>query len=135
VEILAIHPGALGDIVLSLPALGLLRRSSSHQVVLSGRVDYLRAVAFGYADRFISIHALPLHRLYGSSRLPDADLEFWRSFDRIISWTGAGDGQFCSNMARIHRNVLISPWKPADEDRRHVSQIFVDSLGPWLGSR
>jgi ADP-heptose:LPS heptosyltransferase len=135
VEILAIHPGALGDIILSLSALGILRRSCPHDIALAGNINYLRAAASGYADRLLSIDSLPLHRLYGASRLPAADVRFWRSFDRIISWTGAGDVRFEQNLGRAQERTLISPWRPTGEEVRHVSQIFIDSLQPWLGRK
>jgi hypothetical protein len=134
VETLVIHPGALGDVLLALPALGLLRRSGPDYVALAGKIEYLQPAARGYADRFLSIHSLPLHRLYGSFPLPSEDLNFWRSFSRIISWTGAGDKTFCRNLCGANRNVLIPAWQPGEGEDRHLSQIFIDSLEPWLGA-
>jgi hypothetical protein len=95
-------------------------------------MDCLQTIADGYADRILSIDTLPLHRLHGAFPPPAADLEFWRSFDRIISWTGAGEEPFCRNLARAGSNVITAPWRPEREEPRHVAQIFIDSLRPWL---
>jgi heptosyltransferase-2 len=129
VRILVLHPGALGDIILALPALDALRENApGAEVTVAGNRDCLDAVAFGHADRMLSLGTLPLHHLYAPGPLPPQDLEFWRSFDRIISWTGAGDRQFEHNLREIHPDVRIASARPAPEETRHVSQIFVDSL-------
>jgi ADP-heptose:LPS heptosyltransferase len=59
-------------------------------------------------------------------------VNFWKSFDRIVSWTGAGIPEFAARMKRMHPAVCIASWRPGPEEHRHVSQIFVDSLVPWI---
>jgi heptosyltransferase-3 len=129
VRILVLHPGALGDIVLALPALALLgERTPGGEITVAGNRDVLEAVAFAHADRMLSLATLPLHRLYASDPTAE-DLRFWRSYDRIVSWTGAGDSTFEATLRAIHADARIASWKPASGETRHVSQIFVDSLG------
>jgi ADP-heptose:LPS heptosyltransferase len=129
VEILILHPGGLGDILLSLPAISLIRRACpSARITLAGNIDHLAAIVSGYADRFVSLSTLPLHRLYMPEPIPKADGSFWNAFDWIVSWTGFGDPTFASNFARVHANVCIAPWRPCPDETRHVSQLFVDSL-------
>jgi hypothetical protein len=133
VKILVLHPGALGDIILSLPALGLLRDYfPSAQITLAANLDFSASVCNGYADRLVSLSTLPLHRLYSPDILTDTDLLFWKSYDRILSWTGSGDEQFCRNLGAANTDILVARWKPGLADMRHVSQIFVDSLRPWV---
>jgi ADP-heptose:LPS heptosyltransferase len=133
VEILVLHPGALGDIILSLPALRMLRSNFPDAIVtLAGNTDFTRAVATGYADRLVSLSSLPLHRLYSSSEVPLEDERLWCSFDRVLSWTGHGTEAITGRLSRLHPCVLSAPWKPQDGDRRHVSRIFLDTLTPWL---
>ncbi len=132
-EILVLHPGAIGDIVLSLPALKLLREQHPGTLVtLAGNLDYLALVPASCADRRLSLATLPLQKLYGSLPLPESDVEFWNSFDSVVSWTGAGDERYGGNLRAIHPRVLIAPWRPARGERRHVAQVFADSLSPWV---
>jgi ADP-heptose:LPS heptosyltransferase len=133
VQILVIHPGALGDIILSLPTLRILRAHFANaRLILAANTDYAGAVAAGHADRILSISSLPLHRLYSSDMVPPEDQLGWRSYDRIVSWTGRGNELFARRLMQIHSNALVSSWKPKRSDRRHVSRLFADSLHPWL---
>lgn len=127
-EILVLHPGALGDIILSLPAVALLRQRSA-RITMAGNLDSLAVAAGGYADHIISLSTVPLHRLYSGGPLPEADIQFWKRFDRIISWTGAGDPEFVTALREIHSKSCVAPWRPGPGETRHVSQIFADSVG------
>ena len=132
-EILALHPGALGDIILSLPALRLLREKfAGARLTLAGNLDHLAIVPASCADRKISLSSLPLQRLFGAPPVPREDVNFWMSFDRIVSWTGSEDPRFAANLGMIHPNALIASWKPCASDKRHVSRIFADTLIPWV---
>ncbi len=132
-RILVVHPGALGDIILSLPALRLLGDYfPGAETTLAANLDFATVVATGYAARFLSLSSLPLHRVFGPEAIPDEDLRFWRSFDRIVSWTGSGDDAFAARLAQVHPASLTARWRPTDDDSRHVSRIFLDSLRPWV---
>lgn len=129
-EILLLHPGALGDIILSLPAIALLRnRFPSARITIAGNVDYLTPIVSGYAERVVSISTLPLHHLYVAGALPSDELHFWNSFDRIVSWTGAEDPEFVTKIKQIHPKACVAGWKPQPGEMRHVSRVFACSLG------
>jgi ADP-heptose:LPS heptosyltransferase len=133
VKDLILHPRALGDILLSLPALTLLKKHwPQSQLTLGGNLDFMRVAARGCADRMISLSTLPLHRLYTDSALPNEDVDFWNSFDRVVSWTGSGNTLFERRLSEIHPAARVAPWKPGPGDRRHVSRVFADSLVPWI---
>jgi ADP-heptose:LPS heptosyltransferase len=130
VEILVLHPGALGDIILSLPAVSLLRNKfPSARITIAGNIDHFAPVMSEYAESVLSLSTLPLHHLYARGPLPEAEVRFWKSFDWIVSWTGAGDPEFTKNFQATHPNVCIASWRPMPGELRHVSQLFVDSLG------
>ena len=128
-EILVIHPGGLGDVVLSLPAVALLRNAfPAARLTVAGNIDHLVPVLSGYAERIISLSALPLYHLYAPGSVPESVVKFWRSYDRIVSWTGGGDRDFTRKFKEIHPNVIVASWRPAPGEAKHVSQLFVDSL-------
>jgi len=133
VKILVLHPGALGDIILSLPALAALRKQYPGAcITIAGNTDYLSYSAWGHADRVLSLAALPLHTFYGGGGLQGREAEWWRSFDLLISWTGSGDPGFESRLAALGRPALVAGWRPKHGDLKHVSRIFMDSLQPWV---
>ena len=135
-DILVLHPGALGDIILSLPALEILRRRFSQaRITLAANLDFAGVVAADYVDSLLSFSGLPLHNLFGSGPVPAVDRRFWSAFDRIVSWTGFGDPQFARNLNSFHKFVLVVPWKPQAGETRHVARIFVDSIRPWVGEQ
>lgn len=132
--ILVLHPGSLGDIVLALPALTLLRdRFPGIPLTLAGNTDFLPAIARGYAERATALSTVPLHRLYSPEPLPPDDARFWNSYDRIIAWTGFGDPVFRDRLNRLSPENVLAGWRPGPAESRHVSRIFVDTLRPWLG--
>jgi heptosyltransferase III len=130
VEILILHPGGLGDLILSLPAISLLRgKYPSAEFTIAGNVDYLAPIAQGYAERTLSLSIVPLHSLYTHKEIPPEEISFWKSYGLIVSWTGSGDSTFAGRLREIQPHVRIGAWKPGPDDSRHVSRIFADSLG------
>jgi heptosyltransferase III len=135
VKILILHPGALGDTILAFPAIKLLHNSfPSAQLTLAGNIDHLDFIVPGYVESVQSLSMIPLHRLYSPGILEESDIRYWKSFDRIISWTGAGNADFCRNLKEIIPNACIAAWKPAPEDSCHVAQIFADSIRSIIGN-
>jgi hypothetical protein len=125
VNILILHPGALGDIILCLPAVLLLRRRFPEaKISLAGDTDKIVVVDRVYADKTISLSSLPVHRLYSSDSLPETDSAFWNSFDRIVSWTGHGSAEITQRLGELKVGTICARWKPEKGDTRHVSQIF-----------
>jgi ADP-heptose:LPS heptosyltransferase len=135
VEILLLHPGGLGDIILSLPAIDLLREQyPAARFTIAANLDHVAPILSAYADNAVSLSTLPLHNLYADHELPPADSLFWKSFDRIISWTGWGDAAFIRKLKALHPDACVASWRPGPQEQRHVSRLFVDSLGPEIAS-
>jgi ADP-heptose:LPS heptosyltransferase len=85
---LAIRPGAIGDLIVSLPALESLRTDSYEVWVPSPQVPLVR-----FAGRVRSIASTGLD-LLGITDPPSGLLEELRQFDSIVSWYGANRPEF-----------------------------------------
>jgi hypothetical protein len=135
VEILVLHPGGLGDIILSLPAIAVLRETfPAARFTIAGNIDHIAPIVGACVEKAVSLSTLPLHNLYSDELLPLADVQLWKSFDQIISWTGSADPGFVRKLKAVHPNARIASWRPGPQETRHVSRLFVDSLGPRIAS-
>ncbi len=128
-EILVLHPGALGDIILAIPAMRRLRRMNpGARMTLAGNLDFLSIVDETCCDRKISLSALPLHSLFCDEPVPAADRPVWESYRRIISWTGSGDRAFERNLRSLCPDAIAASWKPAIGEKKHISTVFAETL-------
>ncbi len=85
---LAIRPGAIGDLILSLPALECLKSEYLEVWSAGACVPLVR-----FADRVRSIAATGIG-LLGVAEPPPSLLPELRGFDRIVSWYGANRPDF-----------------------------------------
>jgi hypothetical protein len=85
---LVIRPGAMGDLILSLPALESLETGYTEVWVSGPNVPLIR-----FAHRVRSIAATGLN-LLGVTEPPEHLIGELRSFDSIVSWYGANRPEF-----------------------------------------
>jgi heptosyltransferase III len=104
---LAVHPGALGDVLLAVPALRALRAAAGAPVVLAAQ-PHLGALlaALGVVDDHVPFDALGLDALFvddagRGSRLP--------AVRRLVCWFGARDPVFVRRLAALVPGVVIAP--------------------------
>ncbi len=104
-----IHPGALGDLLLAIPALRALRRAGTADglvIAAQPRVAALLA-ALGVVDAGIPFDALRLDALFVADaarplhgRLRDAR--------RIVSWFGSRDATYVRQLSALAPDVVIA---------------------------
>ena len=124
---LAVHPGALGDVLLAGAALAHLSALGYRPTlaVTSRLVPLFEAS--GSVDAVVDLEGLGLHRLFMES--PDRRaLQDLESFDAVVCWMGAGDATFRSNLARIGRPNVVARAAPPAGAGVHVSRHLVESL-------
>ncbi|MBI5685616.1 MAG: glycosyltransferase family 9 protein [Verrucomicrobia bacterium] len=132
-RILVIRGGAIGDFILTLPAIGALRQrwpSARLEILGYPRIAALAEERY-YADAVRSIDAAAMARFF----VPEADLDpslsdYFASFDLVISYLYDPDDIFSANLARAGVPRLLRA--SAKPDREHAAAHFarpLDSLG------
>lgn len=118
-RILVIRGGALGDFILTLPALRLLRDNfPGTEIELLGypRIAALADARF-YADRVRSIDYGPLAGFFARNGTLDPGLcEYFAGFQQVVSYLYDPDGIFEANLRRAGvRHYLAAYRKPSEE--------------------
>ena len=108
---LVIHPGALGDVLLAVPALRALRAAGqSITVAAQPRIGAL-LVALGVAEHAVAFDTLGLETLFTDAALsPTAPLtRHLAEVSRVICWFGARDAHFARRLRALAPDVVVSP--------------------------
>ena len=118
---LAVRPGALGDFILSLPALECLRTDYLEVWTASTHVPLVR-----FADRVRAISSTGLD-LLGIADTPPSLLEHLRSFDSIVSWYGANRPDFRDFTASLGLPFRFLSALPPERGG-HAADFYLDQV-------
>jgi heptosyltransferase-2 len=112
---LVIRGGALGDFLLTLPAIKALREASAHLSVLAYPQVAELARAAGLADSVRSIEYGPLAGFFARGAVHDPELhQYFSSFDPVVSYLYDPDEIFGENMrAAGVKRFIAGTHKPA----------------------
>jgi len=131
-RILVIRGGALGDFVLTLPAIAALRTNfPDARIEVLGYPHIARlALAGSLAHAVHPIEARPLARFFARGTTPDPDVAaFFAGFAVIISFLYDPDGVFQENVALCSKAQFIAgPHRPADPGSLHAADTFLQPL-------
>jgi ADP-heptose:LPS heptosyltransferase len=122
-RILVIRGGAIGDFVLTLPAIKLLRDRfpKAHLEILGYKHIAALAEKRFYANAVRSIESASLARFFAkNSELPGELADYFGSFDLILSYLYDPDRIFETNVAKSGRGTFIAGPSKLD-DREHAS--------------
>jgi ADP-heptose:LPS heptosyltransferase len=100
---LAIHPGALGDVLLTIPALRALRVEGRRLTLAAQPHIAALIVALGEADEARDFESLRLDALFageGAPRLPAAE--------RVVCWFGARDPDFARRLSALAPGAVVA---------------------------
>ncbi len=123
-RILVIRGGAIGDFILTLPALKLLRDKfpSAHIEILGYKHIVALAENRFYANATRSIDYAPLSRFFArDAELPEDLVEYFSGFDLIVSYLFDPDEVFAANLRRCNAARLISG-SPKFHEREHAAR-------------
>ncbi len=118
---LAIRPGAIGDFILSLPALECLQTGCLEVWAASPNVPLVRFA------RARSIASTGLD-LLGITHPPAGLLDELRGFDSIVSWYGANRPEFREVVAELKLPFTFFPALPAAGSRIHATDFYLEQV-------
>ncbi len=131
-RILVIRGGAIGDFILTLPALAALRKQfpQTHLSVLGYPHIASLAELGGGANEVRSIAARALASFFARRGELDAVLGEWLGrFNIILSYLYDPDEIFQENVARVSKAQFISgPHRPSEMESLHATDVFLKPL-------
>ncbi len=131
-KILVIRGGAIGDFILTLPAIAALRRQfpQAHLEVLGYPHIAQLAVAGGLVDRVQPIEARGLAGFFARRGTLEQDLmDYFSEFDLVVSYLYDPDGIFKSNLRRcLFGQFIAGPHRPNEAEFIHATQVYLKPL-------
>jgi ADP-heptose:LPS heptosyltransferase len=129
---LVIFPGALGDFICFLPALG--RLSMARQIHLLAKSEFRELLPSWITVESIERHEVAL--AFVESEDPDPALrEFLGGYEAIYSWMGSSDANYQRNLRAASRaEVRCFPFRPITT-RVHISDYYLSCVGETFGRR
>jgi heptosyltransferase-2 len=131
-RILVIRGGAIGDFILTLPAIAALRKQFPEaclEVLGYAHIAQL-AVAGGLVDRVQSIEAGALAGFFARNGTLSANLvDYFSDFDLILSYLYDPDQIFAENIARCSTAQFIEgPHRPNEQLGIHATEVYLKPL-------
>jgi len=131
-KVLVIRGGAIGDFILTLPALAALRRQfpEAHLEVLGYPHIAQLALAAGLANRVQAIEARSLAGFFArNGELAEDLMDYFSEFDIIISFLYDPDAIFQNNVARCAPGQFIAgPHRPQENPILHAAKVYLKPL-------
>jgi heptosyltransferase-2 len=131
-KILVIRGGAIGDFILTLPALTALREQfpEAYLEVLGYPHIIQLALAGGLVDKVCSIEARALAAFFArNGDLSEDMVDYFSEFDLILSYLYDPDEIFKTNICRCSVAQFISgPHRANDSSGVHASKVYLKPL-------
>ena len=130
-KILVIRGGAIGDFLLTLPAVALLREAfpQARLEILGYEHIVSLAASGGYADRVRSIEYAAMAGFFNPKADLDPELaEYFGGFQQVVSYLYDPDGFFGGNLRRCGVKNLIEASPKIDPEGDHASRQLARPL-------
>lgn len=131
-KILVIRGGAIGDFVLTLPAIQLIKNGlpAPHIEVLGYKPIAELARAAGLVDDTRSIEHGPLAGFFAPGTDLDKDwTDYFAGFDLVVSYLHDRDGHFAANLKRAGVKTLLEGiWKVDPDTGEHAARQLAKVL-------
>ena len=130
-KILVIRGGAIGDFLLTLPAIGMLREAFPHARLEILGYEHIISLATsgGFADATRSIEYAALAGFFNPKGTLDLELAaYFASFQQVVSYLYDPDGFFAGNLRRSGVKNLIEASPKIDEEGDHAVRQLAHPL-------
>lgn len=131
-KILVIRGGAIGDFILTLPAIEALRKQFPETRIEVLGYPHIACLALmgSRADAVRSIESRPLARFFARGIEQDpAWIEYFESCNIVLSYLYDPDGLFQSNVENHVRGQFIAGrHRPDESQSHHATQVFLEPL-------
>ncbi len=135
-NVFVIHPGGLGDVLLAVPTLQVIRsRYPKHDLVLLAGTEVGRLLQqCGVVDRFLPMESGHLATLFiGPPQLSPAIAEILKRCDLAVGWLSDSDGALLGTLREGGVPYAIVE-APMSGIRRHQSERFLASVERVVGA-
>jgi heptosyltransferase-2 len=129
-RVLVIRGGAVGDLIVTLPALGALRQAFPHATIelLGNPSRAILAQHPCYVDRVIDLEHWDLYRLFSQQPTISQGLAtFLSSFTLILSYLPMPDAIFTTNLRRYCQGEVL-PWQPHPPPGVHITDHLLQPV-------
>ncbi|MGH7391980.1 MAG: glycosyltransferase family 9 protein [Candidatus Rokuibacteriota bacterium] len=131
---IVVHPGALGDVLLGVPALRALRAARPHDALVLAAQPRLGALlaALGVVDAHVSVERLGLERLFVDDGEPPP-VEALRAASLVVCWFAARDPVFVRRLSEAVPGAVVAS-ATGDGTRpvwEHLLATVGAGPGPW----
>ncbi len=126
---MVMRSGALGDFVLTLPAINALRHHFPQaHITLVGRPAYTR---LAHPTAVIDQDSAALAPLYVPLPLPVKTLDLFAEVDFILAYAADSDGVLTTHLAELAPNALVWDPRPVDSEDHMVDYLLtpIERLG------
>ena len=131
-RILIIHQGAIGDFILSLPAISSFKNSyPDASLEIRGYLHILRLVGKRfYADNISSVEQKEMAQFYSEDNVLDAKLiEHFKQFDLIIIFGREGSKTLFRNLKKVKvKEVCFIDTFPHNDENVHIIDYQLSQL-------
>jgi heptosyltransferase-2 len=129
-RMLVIRGGAVGDLIVTLPALGALRRAFPHAAIelLGNPSRAILAQHPHYVDRVIDLERWDLYRLFSQQPSISQGLAtFLHSFALVLSYLAVPDMIFTTNLRRYCQGEVLT-WPPHPPPDVHITDHLLQPI-------
>lgn len=131
IETLVVHPGALGDVLQAVPALGALGRLG-HRLTFAGqpRIGELLHGS-GLVRAATSFDTFGFEALFVDGPVSERLALRLARFGRVVSWFGAREASYRTKLDGLVPECIVARPVPDDDSPLTVWEHLVETLAPW----